>query len=391
MTRSRVKKDFAVGIDDNATSTAITIDASENVGVGDTAPDVKLKIKGGTGTIEPQVTIESTAFNAGQGTALNFSRAGFTQPIQARISAVDNGAAGSNFIFSTKVDGTAGALTERMRIDSNGKVGINNSDPDEDFHVIGTVAAQGEAATSRVETITCAHDFWSTPSYAGVISQYDGTARTGTTYGITNANLGAIRFQNVANGLIGTNASAPLVFATLSAERMRIDSSGRLLVGTTSWVGGATNSGIGIKATSTSASVFALYVNDSSNSNILNFRCDGSAYNTTGSWGTISDERLKENIVDATPKLDDVLELKVRNFNFINDENKIKQLGFVAQEIEQVFPSMVAEDDEGFKSVKTTVIIPMLVKAIQEQQAIIDSQASAIADLTARLEALEAN
>jgi hypothetical protein len=118
-----------------AASTAGTermrIDSSGNVGIGTTSPSSygKFVVSGGTTSIDPQLTIESTAFNASQGCSLNFARAGFTQNIQARISTQDNGVAASNLLFSTKVDGTAGALTERMRIDSSGNVGIGTTAP----------------------------------------------------------------------------------------------------------------------------------------------------------------------------------------------------------------------------------------------------------------------
>jgi hypothetical protein len=101
---------------------------------------------------------------------------------------------------------------------------------------------------------------------------------------------------------------------------------------------------------------------------------NGTVQNATGSYGAFSDIKLKENIVDATPKLDKVMQLQVRNFNMIGDE--LKQIGFVAQEIEQVFPGLVDNtpdrDSEGntletvTKGVKTSVLIPILVKAIQE-------------------------
>jgi hypothetical protein len=96
---------------------------------------------------------------------------------------------------------------------------------------------------------------------------------------------------------------------------------------------------------------------------------NGSVINRTGSYGTISDIKFKENVVDATPKLDDILKLQVRNFNLIGDNKK--QIGFIAQEFEEVFPSMVdisidKNTKEEYKSIKTTVLIPMLVKAIQE-------------------------
>ena len=116
---------------------------------------------------------------------------------------------------------------------------------------------------------------------------------------------------------------------------------------------------------------------------------DGDVKNLNNTYGQISDERLKENIKDATPKLDDLMKVKVKNFNFIGHE--LKQIGVVAQELEEVFPGLVKEDvqpedslGEGgvFKSVKYSILVPILVKAMQEQQVMIE-------DLKRRVDNLE--
>jgi trimeric autotransporter adhesin len=108
---------------------------------------------------------------------------------------------------------------------------------------------------------------------------------------------------------------------------------------------------------------------------------NGNVVNTNNSYGAISDAKLKENIVDTTPKLSDLMQVKVRNYNLIGDTTK--QLGVVAQELETVFPSMVDVspdiDTEGndlgttTKSVKYSVFVPMLIKAIQELKAEFDA------------------
>ncbi len=78
--------------------------------------------------------------------------------------------------------------------------------------------------------------------------------------------------------------------------------------------------------------------------NMINFESSGTINNATGSYGSISsDERVKENIVEATSKLDDILSLRVKNFNFIGDD--FKQIGLIAQEVEEVFPSWVTTSD----------------------------------------------
>jgi hypothetical protein len=131
----------------------------------------------------------------------------------------------------------------------------------------------------------------------------------------------------------------------------------------------------------------------------VNTKCyiysSGTVSNRTGTYNTISDAKLKENIVDATPKLDKLMQVKVRNYNLIGDE--LKQIGFVAQELEQVFPNLVEDcpdmerNEDGTytalgtvtKNVKSSILIPFLVKAMQEQQALITT-------LTTRITALEA-
>jgi hypothetical protein len=107
----------------------------------------------------------------------------------------------------------------------------------------------------------------------------------------------------------------------------------------------------------------------------------GNVQNVNNSYGSISDIKLKENIVDATPKLEKLQQVRVVNYNLkANPEQK--QLGVIAQELEQIFPGMVEEtadrDEEGkdlgttTKAVKYSVFVPMLIKAIQEQQTIIE-------------------
>ena len=180
-------------------------------------------------------------------------------------------------------------------------------------------------------------------------------------------------------------SSGSLLLGSSNTERMRIDSSGNVGIGSTSpgqklHVDGGT----GMSA----AALIARFFGTSSQSMLI--RGNGNVENSLGGYGTISDIKLKENVVDATSKLDEITKLKVRNYNLIGSD--IKQIGFVAQEIEQVFPNIVSEssdlDENGndlgtvTKTVKTSVLIPILVKAIQEQQAIIN-------ELKSRIEALE--
>ncbi len=111
----------------------------------------------------------------------------------------------------------------------------------------------------------------------------------------------------------------------------------------------------------------------------------GNVQNTNNSYAGISDEKLKDNIADATPKLEKLKQVKVRSYNF-KDEPDFKQIGVIAQELETVFPNLVEtidDQDMGLtKSVKYSVFVPMLIKALQEADAKIEA-------LTTRITALE--
>ena len=89
---------------------------------------------------------------------------------------------------------------------------------------------------------------------------------------------------------------------------------------------------------------------------------------------TSSDERLKTNIkgIDGSG-LDIVKQLRPVTYNFISSDDKQVHAGFLAQELENVIPHVVSQDDSlGIRGVAYQEIIPYLVEAIKEQQAIID-------------------
>jgi hypothetical protein len=199
---------------------------------------------------------------------------------------------------------------------------------------------------------------------------------------------------------------------------MRFDSSGNLLAGTTTPLSTSAHSFHALGTTTgdyaaafqqnatgsngrllrwilpntNDAAAYFVFATNSGGTNCFNVFGNGNVTNTNNSYGPISDIKLKENIVDATPKLDKLLQVRIVNYNLKKDlgYESHKQIGVIAQELEQVFPGLVDEspdvDKDGndigttTKSVKMSVFVPMLIKAMQEQQAIIES-------LKARLDA----
>jgi len=234
---------------------------------------------------------------------------------------------------------------------------------------------------------------------------YDGTNLlfSNATYGGTNSiamnligrtstfnthPLGYITIQTdpstYAQGVItfGTTVS---INSNDPVERMRIDSNGNLLVGTTS-----ASLGAKLIVTPTNVDGVACQVNNNIYSTFYGYSSTGSstfkvtgagtiyAVNTTIS--SISDQRFKENIEDLNVGLDTIMALKPRKFDWKEGKGKnIKgDRGFIAQEFEQVFPDLIDEwmdkspdGEEPYKSVRQD-LMPVLVKAIQEQQEIIE-------------------
>ena len=186
---------------------------------------------------------------------------------------------------------------------------------------------------------------------------------------------------------IGVSASNPLTFQTADTERMRIDGSGNLLIGTTSDTLSGTDAGFVFKADGNASFVTSTGVmymrRTGSNSVHMKFRSttntsvgqissDGS--NTT--YSTSSDYRLKENVIydwDATARLK---QLKPARFNFLQG-NTETQDGFLAHEVQTIVPTAVegikdALDDNGNidpQSIDHSQLVPLLVKTIQELEA----------------------
>jgi len=92
---------------------------------------------------------------------------------------------------------------------------------------------------------------------------------------------------------------------------------------------------------------------------------NGNIQNTNGSYGTISDSRLKDNIIDSTSKLEDLLKVRIVNYNLKKYPDQ-KLLGVVAQELEQIFPALIEINEQGYKGVKYSIFVPILIKAVQE-------------------------
>lgn len=340
-----------------------------------------------TATLRVQTIPTGTNFADGAFQNIVFGDESIANNYLGQLAVVQENASASTastMRFYTNSGGGNGGTTERMRIDSSGNVGIGIS-PAAKLHLY--TSANSDMAL-RIQN---------SPSnfYVGV----DNT--TGSRF------IGS----SGSAAYIGTTTSSPIEFATANTVRATIDSSGNVgiaaggLIAGTITVGRNGNfSSLGAVSDGNATTTAFLngYSTASGTSNAIIYT-NGTYGSQTNTYGAIiSDQRYKENIVDASPKLDKIMQVKVRNFNLIGDD--LKQIGVIAQEVEQIFPSLVYEreltenietvDEEGnvtseikptgetAKAVKDSIFTYILLKAVQEQQEIIN-------DLKARIEILE--
>jgi|GEM_PF-3588100 len=132
---------------------------------------------------------------------------------------------------------------------------------------------------------------------------------------------------------------------------------------------------------------WALYTANSNGDLMLYFKDDfkGKFKATDGSYEVGSDRRLKTDIAPLKPVLDRVLALRPSSYRFKSSpQAETKSLGLIAQEVEPLFPELVSStgEDEDLKTLEYQGFSVLAIKAIQEQQALIEK-------LTARIEALE--
>jgi len=323
-TKIPVELSSTPGIVDGSNATAITINSSEQVGIGTTSPSYKLTISSAD---EDHLRLE------------NGSEIGIIRLTDAGI--LDLWTHGSDEITFT--NGT-GSGTERMRITSVGDVCIGGTN---DVHTGSDIGPTLHILSETSGTDVSLHLHPDTGEYS----------------------------------LYAYNGYLAILDHTANTERVRLDSSGNLLVGTTN---DAQDAGPGVKLKLESNQARCFLVGDSTAGEGFSMRAGGAykffvGYNgtvnaTNTSIASISDERLKENITDLETGLSEVLSLKPRRFDWKEGEgsNTKNVAGFVAQEVETVLPDLIGgwkhDSLTDAKSVRMGDMLPTLVKAIQEQQ-----------------------
>jgi hypothetical protein len=316
----------------------------------------------------PNTAGSVSSANIANDVTINFADGSASTP-----SITNNGDTNTGIFFpaADTIAFTEGGV-ESMRIDSSGNVGIGNT------------SASSFASTTNLAL--------GTGSSSAALTVYTGTAQTGAVYfadGTTSADRyrGAIEY---------THSNNALLFTTDASERMRIDSSGNLLVGTTSANIGFTTGSKSINMNNAYGSAYAIGINDNTGGNgyFLGFGRGGSqcgyiwtnASNST-QYVTSSDYRLKENVKPMADGLGTVLKLKPCTYTWKEDGTPSQ--GFIAHELQEVVPEAVAGEKDAVdadgnikpQGIDTSFLVATLTAAIQELKATVDAQALEIAAL----------
>jgi hypothetical protein len=379
--------------DDTGSTAPLAIDTAGNVGIGTTVPTQLLHVFDGSCSAATDASTHAVIESDGacflgiyggstQDTGIRFG----DSALQGKIAYSNNGDA---MKFYTN------GSNEQMRITSAGKVGIGNDSPTKNLSIVNPDGEVQLELRSNAED-TNAVFYLGTPHDPGAVNKTAIIAKSDVGYSQSDLHFCL------------NNTDDNTTEVSLSDSRMSIDTDGNVMItgdaapvleirddrdnpgatdlGAISFTSSDASAGDDYCATIVCESIngvsnakpdgalrFTMFENGTANG-VVRMENNGDVDNTTGAYGTISDERIKENITDAPSQWDDLKSIQFRKYNLINNDKAM--IGCVAQELESVCPGLVSTaegiresqgvDIEGLKSVKQSILFMKGMKALQE-------------------------
>jgi hypothetical protein len=271
---------------------------------------------------------------------------------------------------------------------------MNNTSGAHTWKIAGTGTAGNAITFTQAMTLDASGNLGvgtTSPASYGVIAGYKAS---GTASYIVGANGGgcqtAIGVAGDNESLLGTLTNHALRICTNSTERARITSTGKFQVGATSLSGdnivyiensSATGYGISVAVNSNSSTTYRVFEGVGSGpTQRIAIYTNGDVKNTNNSYGALSDQKLKQDIVDAGSQWNDIKQLRIRKYRLKEFPDAPLQMGLIAQEAELVSPGLVTESPDEIrgedgsitftgdvtKAIKYSVLYMKAVKALQE-------------------------
>jgi len=383
-----------------ASTERLTITEDGKVGIGTTSPSSVLSVAGD--------------MDVGTGNKIKTTSSGGTVQIQGGATfpgghiILGGGSGNDDIRFGTT--GASSTLNERVRIDSSGRLLVGTSSGTYKTEIVDNGEANLAIRTynNGSQNFAGIRLFKARGSAASptVVSSGD-TLNEIAVYGYDGADFK--RAASIATFVDGTpganNMPGRLVFSTTAdgasspTERMRITNGGSVLIKTTSVLAGRTNTPLQVNHGSSGNGTPSVVIENNGGSgqrNLIEFLGSSSSNqvglihhdNSTTTYGTSSDYRLKENVVPLTGAADRLKQLKPSKFNFIANPDKTVD-GFLAHEVQEVVPEAAygekdGVDDDGkpvYQGIDQSKLVPLLTAALQEALAEIESLKARVTSL----------
>jgi len=356
---------------------AIRIDPTGRVGIGTTTAGRTLSVDSAI-----QISNSTSGFGLGNGLEILHETDGETYFLNRR---------NANMRFYTN-------NTERFRCDSSGRLLVGTSSGQGN----SLLQVQGDASSAAAEGVLYLRRGLATAAIGSNVGADLGRIQFGANDGTVAASI-----RCISDGTWGSTSDTPgaLTFSTTAdgasspTERMRITQDGDVFINHNSsnspvvggeklGVLGGSEFAIAAQTTlNTKPTIYIANTSDTNNAYVARFST-GSGGNTRGEiyyngsqlvYATSSDYRLKENVVSFDDGIEIVKQLRPVRYNWI--ENGNEDIGFIAHEVQAVFPNAVggekdAVDDNGKILPQTydpSKLVPLLTAALQEAVAKIES------------------